>query len=755
MIFLKKLTKKFPRQKSAFINFLFLRHVEYKFKKSNPMNNTKATTLYFKDSKSDKVYKASLEKEGDFYIVNFAYGKRDGNLKEGTKTKVPVTYEKALLIYDKLVKSKTDKGYVSELLENTEEGFAKEIITGDQDLTNFNLLKKLLKPFEKDLEIPDGGKLKDVVAAYDPKSKYTADCQRVQQLGLADIDLNDLFGWDYTMDTFLFEHREFGLDDFIGWHWLEDIEYEDIVFLNDSLYYIGDFPNGDGFFQISKGIHKGKLAFIDHETASHIGETIEEIDKNGTVDEIIAACTFIGIIEDFENLEDFFIQRIKSIKKKSKVDAKKIKALLKKSTALDLSDKKLTEIPPAIFDFPEITELNLFDNEIKEIPSDIEKLTSLKVLNLGNNHLNTIDENITKLPKLKTLDLHDNMLPEIPSVVFKLTQLKELNLIDCCQLHVNITKMPSTVSNLKNLKSFKLKGTYYSFSNYPEIKHLKGNPIDLNPLKAAYAAYLQKERGTISYIFEHGDKKIIKKVLDNQYNSKTKEMNLRYCRISFIPKELLDYDIKILNLSNCHIGQSDYVDPSDKAALKKKKQSDLEKTTILNKLTNLEELLIDGNDFHEIPNLSKLKKLRILDLSSNDLIDFTMPNLPLLEFLDLEGNSLGELPDLKKLKNLKKLDVASNDLERFTIAPLKNMEELHLSSNELNEFPIAIFTLKNLKYLDVSYAFGSDGYQPKIEDFAQLTDLTNLTVLSQDQFKEKSKSYKMLVKFLPADCEIK
>lgn len=719
---------------------------------------TKNITLYFKDAKSDKIYKASLEKKGKLFIVNFAYGKRDGNLKEGTKTPKPVSYEKAEVIYNKLIKSKTDKGYVPEGGAKKKSG-AKKIKEVEQDLTNFNKLKKLLKPFEKDLEIPDGGKLKDVVPTYDSKSPYTADCQRVMQLGLEGPDLNNLFGWNYTKDMFLFEHREFVTDDFIGWHWLEDIEYEDIVFLNDSLYYIGDFPNGDGFFQISKGIHKGKLAFIDHETASYIGETIEKIDKSGSVDEILAACTFLNIIEEFDNLEDFFIQRIKRIKKKAKIDAKKIKALLKKSTALDLSDKKLTEMPPDIFDFPEITELNFFDNEIKEIPSDIEKLVNLKVLNLGKNELETIDDNIIKLSKLKSLNLSNNQFTEIPAVIFNITQLEELNLSETCKRIFNAKEnfilMPPTVTNLKNLKSFKLSGLRYTISDYPEFKHLEGDPIDLDPLKAAYAAYLQKNRGALEYIFNHGDKKMIKKVLDSKYNSKTKEMNLRYHRISSIPKELADYDIKILNLSNCHIGQSEYVDPKKPAELKKKKQSDLKKTAVLNKLTNLEELLIDGNDFHEIPNLTKLKKLRILDLSSNDLIDFKMPSLPLLEELDLEFNSLAEFPDVKKLKNLKKLTAKSTSLIRFAIAPLPKLEELNIASNQLIEFPNNIFTLKKLKRLNMYWAFDGDDFKPKIEDFENLSNLTNLTVFKQDLFKEKSKQYKMLVKFLPANCEIK
>ena len=70
------------------------------------------TTLFYKQERSDKIYKASLEeKEGNF-IVNFAYGRRGSTLKTGTKTQTPVPFEKAKKIYDKLVLSKESKGYV-------------------------------------------------------------------------------------------------------------------------------------------------------------------------------------------------------------------------------------------------------------------------------------------------------------------------------------------------------------------------------------------------------------------------------------------------------------------------------------------------------------------------------------------------------------------------------------------------------------------------------------------------------------------
>jgi len=69
-------------------------------------------TLFYKQEKSDKIYKASLEEKEDGFIVNFAYGRRGATLRTGTKTQNPVEYDKAKKIYDKLVVSKSAKGYV-------------------------------------------------------------------------------------------------------------------------------------------------------------------------------------------------------------------------------------------------------------------------------------------------------------------------------------------------------------------------------------------------------------------------------------------------------------------------------------------------------------------------------------------------------------------------------------------------------------------------------------------------------------------
>lgn len=69
------------------------------------------TKLQFKEGNSDKVYEVDLCESGDQYLVNFRYGRRGAELKEGTKTGVPVSLAEAEKIFQKLVDEKSRKGY--------------------------------------------------------------------------------------------------------------------------------------------------------------------------------------------------------------------------------------------------------------------------------------------------------------------------------------------------------------------------------------------------------------------------------------------------------------------------------------------------------------------------------------------------------------------------------------------------------------------------------------------------------------------
>ncbi|GGX20076.1 WGR domain-containing protein [Aquimarina muelleri] len=83
------------------------------------MKLLKSKSLYFKDAKSDKIYEVDLcEVDSELFVVNFRYGRQGSTLREGTKTVFPVSYEEAATTFDKLVKSKENKGYAEEDQEN-------------------------------------------------------------------------------------------------------------------------------------------------------------------------------------------------------------------------------------------------------------------------------------------------------------------------------------------------------------------------------------------------------------------------------------------------------------------------------------------------------------------------------------------------------------------------------------------------------------------------------------------------------------
>ncbi len=70
----------------------------------------KSIELFFQEGSSDKVYNATIVKDGDAYTVKVAWGRRGGGLNEGSKA-VKVALAAAEKKYDSLVREKTNKGY--------------------------------------------------------------------------------------------------------------------------------------------------------------------------------------------------------------------------------------------------------------------------------------------------------------------------------------------------------------------------------------------------------------------------------------------------------------------------------------------------------------------------------------------------------------------------------------------------------------------------------------------------------------------
>jgi len=104
--------------------------------------------LEFHEGNSDKVYRACIENADGAFVVNFAYGRCGSTLNTGTKTQRPVTFEKAQVIYDKLVRSKTAKGYKP--VNNSQSSTGLGTSVTDREQRDTGLRAQLLNPITED-----------------------------------------------------------------------------------------------------------------------------------------------------------------------------------------------------------------------------------------------------------------------------------------------------------------------------------------------------------------------------------------------------------------------------------------------------------------------------------------------------------------------------------------------------------------------------------------------------------------------------
>jgi bifunctional non-homologous end joining protein LigD len=104
--------------------------------------------LEFREGNSDKVYRAAIEAADNGFVVTFAYGRRGATLNTGTKTQQPVTFEEASRIYDKLVRSKTAKGYKP--VGDSQSGTGIRMTVTDREQRDTGLRPQLLNPITED-----------------------------------------------------------------------------------------------------------------------------------------------------------------------------------------------------------------------------------------------------------------------------------------------------------------------------------------------------------------------------------------------------------------------------------------------------------------------------------------------------------------------------------------------------------------------------------------------------------------------------
>lgn len=106
-----------PSKKSTARKDLVLTELHACHPKSHPLDWSalkliRQTALHFERGNSDKVYEIDLCEAGDGeFLVNYRYGRRGKDLREGTKTVFPVSRAKADAVFEALLAEKAGKGY--------------------------------------------------------------------------------------------------------------------------------------------------------------------------------------------------------------------------------------------------------------------------------------------------------------------------------------------------------------------------------------------------------------------------------------------------------------------------------------------------------------------------------------------------------------------------------------------------------------------------------------------------------------------
>lgn len=164
-----------------------------------------------------------------------------------------------------------------------------------------------------------------------------------------------------------------------------------------------------------------------------------------------------------EDIRDFdYMNEILNLKLTSKelygllYSLKVIKNLIK-------SDKKLLDIY-------RITDLNLSNKGLKTIPPAVFQLDNLKTLNLSDNQLTTLPEQLFTRSNLENLILSNNQLTEIPSDIEYLINLQNLSLVNN-----KLTSLPLEINKLPRLRAVNVRNNpiIVSSNQFPKILIIK------------------------------------------------------------------------------------------------------------------------------------------------------------------------------------------------------------------------------------------------------------------------------------------
>ena len=406
---------------------------------------------------------------------------------------------------------------------------------------------------------------------------------------------------------------------------------------------------------------------------------------------------------------------------------------MKRLTSLTANSKKLSDLS-GLEAAVNLSELSLSDNTLSNL-TPLSNLTGLTTLNLINNQISDIAP-LSNLTSLTTLSLGDNQISDIAPLT-NLTNLERLF------LERNQITDVSSLTNLTNLKWLFLESNQItdvsSLGTLTKLTHLSINHnyiTDFSPLDKLVDGLTEfvkiPQRTAVApppSIVSTPDQTIVS--IPDPSLSKSIKMALFPEALSgagpSLPATVTQADMARLTFLHAgHLGITDL--------------------TGLEAATNLDTLLLTGNQIANLQPLANLTKLIELYLDFNAITSVEhLTSLTNLNTLILAGNQISDVSPLASLTNLTRLNLSGNQISDFSsLAALESKAEITRGSQNLtvtvpdqklwDVLAKAIpsreqLAFPNFKSFDLMWLTNLDAPGAGITDLTGLEYATNLTRL--------------------------
>lgn len=299
--------------------------------------------------------------------------------------------------------------------------------------------------------------------------------------------------------------------------------------------------------------------------------------------------------------------------------------------------------------FNQATHIELSESNLIEIPPVVFTKRKLNWLSLSNNQIVRVPKEISKLKYLSRLALNDNKVECIDRNIGEITSLAWMDLT-----RNRLRTLPQEFGRLVNLTGLGLSEN--EFEEIPEC---------------VYKLIALRKFGCF------GNRITRLSPMVKNWKSLLK-MDLSNNGITEIPEEICELkNLTWLNLTNNRL---------KRLPMK------------LNKLRNLEELGLGCNLLEEMPNVSGLKKLRILPVFKNKIKYIEgLSTLENLEKLDVSDNLYEKFPsEVIRLRFLKYLNLKNNMLAEIQLESIENgavssINMVDISDNKIKYLPYRFF----------------------------------------------------------------